>query len=170
MPRAAIHHVAYACRDCEQTRHFYEDLVGFPLLHTEVSRVPKGDGFFRHLFFDTGDGSALAFFEVHGIGERPEWTTAVSTGCGLPVWINHIAFAATEERQRSVRAAFTAAGIAPLMEIDHDWCYSLYYLDPNGIMIEFCRDTPGMTIDRTAALAGFTAAPAEHIKRPRDPN
>ena len=45
----------------------------------------------------------------------------------------------------------TAAGIAPLMEIDHGWCHSLYYVDPNGIMVEFCRDTPGIEPDHDLA-------------------
>lgn len=159
MSRPAIHHVAYACRDCEETRHFYEDLLGFSLVHTEVTRVPGGSGFFRHVFFDTGDGSSLAFFEVHDAGEKPGWSTAVSTGNGLPVWVNHIAFSATSERQDAARATLHAAGIEPLMDVDHGWCRSLYYLDPNGIMIEFCRDTPGFTPDRKAALAAFTATP-----------
>lgn len=159
MTRSAIHHVAYACRDCEETRHFYEDLLGFPLVHTEVSAVPGGTGFFRHIFFDTGDGSSLAFFEVHGVGEKPGWTTAVSTGSGLPVWVNHFAFSATQERQDEARVAMTAAGIKPLMDVDHGWCRSLYYLDPNGIMIEFCRDTPGFTPDGAAARAALTAPP-----------
>ena len=44
-----------------------------------------------------------------------------------------------------------AAAIEPLMEISHGWCHSLYYLDPNGIMIEFCRDTPGITPDHELA-------------------
>lgn len=166
MSRSAIHHVAYACRDCEETRRYYEDLLGFPLVHTEVNGLPEGDGYFRHIFFDTGDGSALAFFEVHGVGEKPGWTTRVSTGSGLPVWVNHFAFSATKERQDAVREKMTAAGIAPLMEVDHGWCHSLYYLDPNGIMIEFCRDTPGFTPDRDAALKAFTAAPGarKHVE------
>ena len=31
-----FHHVAYATKDLEATRLFYEDLFGFPLIHTEV--------------------------------------------------------------------------------------------------------------------------------------
>jgi hypothetical protein len=49
------------------------------------------------------------------------------------------------------------ADIKPLMEIDHGWCHSLYYLDPNGIMVEFCRDTPGIKPDPEAARSLFTA-------------
>ena len=36
------------------------------------------------------------------------------------------------------------------MEQDHGWCHSLYYLDPNGIMVELCRDTPGFEPDRAS--------------------
>lgn len=152
-----IHHVAYACRDIEATNRFYEELMGFPLVHTEVNRV--GDGFFRHVFYDTGAGGMLAFFDVHGVGERDGWSADVSTGNGLPVWVNHIAFAADEVAMEAARARMTAAGIEPLMEIDHGWCHSLYYRDPNGIMVEFCRDTPGFERDPDGAKALLVHVP-----------
>ena len=64
-----VHHVAYVCKDIDATHHFYEDLMGFKLVHTEVEQFENG-GYFRH--------------------------------------------------------------------------------DPNGIMVEFCRDTPGITPDPQA--------------------
>jgi glyoxylase I family protein len=152
-----FHHVAYACRDLDDTVRFYEAL-GFPLVHTEVSGSPEQ--FLRHVFFDTGDGSCIAFFDVHGVGEQDGWKSEISTGNGLPVWVNHVAFGADRERQDAVRDRMTAAGIAPLMELDHDWCQSLYYLDPNGIMIEFCRDTPGIEPDGANAHALLSVVPA----------
>ncbi len=152
-----FHHVAYACRDIEATTNFYEAL-GFPLVHTEVSGV--AEHFLRHVFFDTGDGSCIAFFDVHGVGEQADWRSDVSTGNGLPVWVNHVAFTATIERQADVRARMDAIGTAPLMELDHGWCHSLYYQDPNGIMVEFCRDTPGFVPDpqHARSLLGFVPA------------
>jgi len=145
-PSEGLHHVAYACRDIDATHHFYEDLMGFKLIETEVSAGPKG-GYLRHTFYDLGDGSCIAFFDLHGVGEREGWSSAISTGNGLPVWVNHIAFRATAEQQEAVRARMDAEGIEPMMEIDHEWCHSLYYLDPNDIMVEMCRDTPGITPD-----------------------
>lgn len=127
--RSGVHLVAYACRDREATRHFYEDLFGFPLVHMEVTTVPDRESFFRHLFFDLGDGSSIAFFDLHEMGEKTNWRSDVSTGNGLPVWVNHIAF----------------------MDVDHGLCHSHYYLDPNRIMVEFCRDTPGFAPDPTAS-------------------
>ena len=96
IPVHGLHHFAWRCRDAEQTRHFYEDLLGFPLVHTEVQKVPGTDSFFRHLFFDTGDGKCIAFFELHNVGEQDGWRADVSTGNGLPVWVNHVAFAADD--------------------------------------------------------------------------
>jgi glyoxylase I family protein len=158
-----IHHVAYACRDLEATNRFYEELMGFPLVHTEINRV--GEGFFRHVFYDTGEGGMLAFFDVHGVGEKDDWSTRISTDNGLPIWVNHIAFAADREKQEAVRERMSAAGIEPLMEVDHGWCHSLYYEDPNGIMVEFCRDTPGFEPDTEAARALLAAEPAVAAER-----
>lgn len=142
---AGFHHVVYACKDVDATHHFYEDLMGFRLIHTEIKQI--GEGFFRHFFYDVGAGSCLAFFDVHGVGEQDGWSAAVSTGCGLPVWVNHVAFQADLERQEEVRKRMEDAGIALHMEVDHDIFYSLYWIDPNGIMVEFCRDTRGIEAD-----------------------
>lgn len=159
VPAPGFHHVAYACRDLEATTRFYEDLMGFPLVHTEVAEVEGG--FFRHTFHDIGGGSCIAFFDVHGVGEKEGWSSRVSTGNGLPLWVNHVAFAATSDQQEAVRSRMAEAGIAPLMEIDHGWCHSLYYLDPNGIMVELCRDTPGFEPEPERARSLLTATPAE---------
>lgn len=141
-----LHHVAYATRDVEATTHFYENLMGFPLVHTEVQAM--GDSWLRHVFYDIGPDEhgateCIAFFQFDKVGEQPDWTTDVADGVGLPFWVNHCAFRATAEQQEAVRARMAADGIEPAMEQDHGWCHSLYYLDPNGIMVELCRDTPG---------------------------
>lgn len=149
----AIHHVAYSTRDLDATIHFYEDLMGFPLVHTEVQRVEHDAGVstMQHVFFDAGDGEAIAFFTLDNVGEQPDWRTDLAESVGVPVWVNHCAFRATEEQQEAARARMAAEGIEPLMEVDHGWCHSLYYVDPNGIMVEFCRDTPGFEPDPVEA-------------------
>ena len=78
-------------------------------------------------------------------------------GNGLPVWVNHVAFAADEARMAEARDRLSSAGITPLMEVDHGWCHSLYYMDPNGIMVEFCRDTGGFAADPAAATDRLTS-------------
>lgn len=152
-----LHHVAYATRDVEATTHFYEDLMGFPLIHTEVQGM--GESWVRHVFYDIGDDECIAFFQFSGVGETESWTSDVSDGVGLPFWVNHCAFRATEEKQEEVRAKMAAEEIEPVMEQDHGWCHSLYFMDPNGIMVELCRDTPGFTPDPAEAKRLLTTNP-----------
>ena len=93
-------------------------------------------------------------------------------GMGLNLDVNHGAFAADEERARQAEERLAADDIVPLMEVDHGWCVSLYYLDPNGIMVEFCRDTGGFGDDPGSAadrLGDTEATDVSTYLRPLDP-
>ncbi|MCB1643869.1 MAG: VOC family protein [Pseudomonadales bacterium] len=158
MRNTGFHHVAFACRDLHETVHFYQDLLGFPLIHTEMQG--SSEGYMKHIFFDLGDGSSMAFFYLKGVGEPQELKTDISTGLGLPVWVNHVAFAADQARYDQVKATMSEAGMVPVMEVDHDWCHSVYYGDPNGILVEFCMDTPGIQPDNQKATELLDANPA----------
>jgi len=136
----SVHHVAYTTRDVEATHEFYSHKLGMPLLRTENHR--QGDGFFRHFFYGMGAGEAIAFFYVEDIGEEPDFKTDISTGLGLPPWANHIAFRLDSmEELESMTKRMHERGIEHIMQIDHGWCTSIYTLDPNGIMVEFCVTT-----------------------------
>ena len=158
----ALHHVAFATKDLEATHRFYEDLMGFPLIHAEGEQRPPTNGrpagWIKHVFYDIGDDECIAFFRIENMGEQAEFSTDLSASVGLPVWVNHVAVRATVEKQEAVRDRMTEAGITPLMDIDHGWCHSLYFVDPNGIMIELCVDTPGITADPDEALAVMRAS------------
>lgn len=61
-----VHHAAYRCRDAEQTRWFYEDVLGLPLAAAMVFDEIPGSGRksdYMHLFFELGDGNFIAFFD-----------------------------------------------------------------------------------------------------------
>jgi hypothetical protein len=45
-PVRHVHHHAYACWDSEETRHFYEDILGMPLVATIALEV-EGDAMVR---------------------------------------------------------------------------------------------------------------------------
>jgi hypothetical protein len=62
-----LHHFAYRCRDAEETRHFYEDILGLPPVHlVRADKVPStGENCpFVHIFFQMADGSHIAFFDL----------------------------------------------------------------------------------------------------------
>jgi len=132
-----LHHVAYASRDTEATYDFYVNKMGFPLVHVE--NHPHNKGWFRHFFFDIGNGECIAFFEIHNIGEKPDYKTEVSVGLGMPVWVNHVAFQLDSLEELDVmKKRLLSKGIPQLMEVDHGAFISVYLTDPNGIMVEFC--------------------------------
>jgi catechol 2,3-dioxygenase-like lactoylglutathione lyase family enzyme len=159
-PMPALHHIALACKDLEETHRFYQELLGFPLVHTEVDRRQDG-GYMKHVFYDLGDGSCLAFFDLHGMGERQDFETAISTGLGLPIWVNHVAIRADTARVEEVRATLEEAGVPVTMELDHGWCRSLYVTDPNGILVELTVDTPGFEPDHDRAMRDLRASPED---------
>lgn len=134
----AFHHVAIAVRDLEATHRFYTEAMGFRLAKVEVAPVPEG-GWARHLFYDTGSGM-IAFWDLQAARLGP-FDPAISTGLGLPTWVNHLAFDAADlDALATARDRWLACG-HDVAEIDHGWCRSVYTTDPNGIMVEFCCTT-----------------------------
>lgn len=140
-----IHHVALATRDVEATHAFYTDVMGFDLVKVEAAQTEHG-GWARHLFYDTHGQGLIAFWDVHDDDAVPDdFDPSISRGLGLPVWTNHLAFdaasldALAEHKRRWLDAGHDVA------EVDHGWCSSIYVMDPNGIMIEFCTTTRAFT-------------------------
>lgn len=135
-----LHHIAFATRDVEATYDFYARRLGMPLVHAENHLVR--DGWFRHFFFDMGGGECIGFFAIDGVGEAQDYRTDVSTGLGLPVWVNHVAFNVDGlDDLDAMKRRCIDVGIELLMETDHGWCRSIYMIDPNGIMVEFTTTT-----------------------------
>lgn len=151
----AFHHVALATRDLEATHRFYTEVMGFELLKAVVAPTPnpKG-GWAKHVFYDTGGHGLIAFWDLHD-ESMTDFDPAISTGLGLEVWVNHIAFAADDlDDIESRKTRWLDAGY-DVVEIDHGWCTSIYTNDPNGILVEWCTDTKPYTAkdrDRAAKL------------------
>jgi glyoxylase I family protein len=143
-----VHHVAYTTRDAEATYDFYANKLGMRLLHTENHR--QGEGFFRHFFFGMGNGEAIAFFEVNGVGEEADYKTDISTSLGLPQWTNHIAFKLDSLKELDAMIEqLHERGLDKMLRLDHGWCTSVYLNDPNGIMVEFCVTTDDSKFQQT---------------------
>jgi len=133
-----VHHAAYRCRDAEQTRWFYEDVLGLELEAAFVFDKVSGTEMEReymHLFFNLGDGSYIAFFD------EPDTATAVQFE-QKDSFDQHMAFEIDSLddlqrwKQRIKEARIKCAG-----PINHEFVHSIYFYDPNGIQMEItCRD------------------------------
>ena len=137
-PIRGLHHWAYKCRDAEETRHFYEDVLGLPLVHIiRADDVPSTGQHcpYVHLFFEMTDGSCVAFFDLgDDIAPDPSPNT--------PAWVNHMALRVDSlEALAKMKAHLEANGIPVRGEIDHHFVKSIYFFDPNGYMLEITVQT-----------------------------
>ncbi|MBL8338083.1 MAG: VOC family protein [Rhodoferax sp.] len=139
VPVHGLHHVAYRCRDAEETRHFYEDLLGLPLVHVVREDHVGSTGEycpFIHLFFEMTDGSSVAFFDL---GDNQ----AVEPWPNTPRWVNHLALRVGSEAEvDEAKRRLEAAGVEVLGPALHGgFVRSIYFFDPNGIRLELTLTT-----------------------------
>ena len=135
----SVHHIAYKCADPEETRAFYEDILGLPMVLTlDLSRKPstgEAEAHYFHFFFELADGSCIAFFDLSD-GEMP------LPSPNVPIWTNHLAIRVSSlDELHQWRRRLEDAGVKVDAEIDHDFCRSIYFFDPNRIRLEITVDT-----------------------------
>jgi catechol 2,3-dioxygenase-like lactoylglutathione lyase family enzyme len=124
-----LHHNAYRCRDSEETRKFYEDLLGLPLQHAiEIGTTKTGRSTdVLHTFYQLGDGSSLAFFEAP---DRPfDFKEQHDFDLHIALEVDEAVLAPMLEKGR-------ALGIECRGIVDHGFIHSIYLRDPNGYVIE----------------------------------
>ena len=132
-PIEQLHHYAYRAKDAEETRHFYEDILGLPLYHIiQSDYVPSTGEYcpYTHFFFRLQDGSFIAFFDL-GNDE-----TALPSP-NTPLWVNHISFRVnTVADLHAMKMRLEADGVEVLGVTDHHIFKSIYFFDPNGVRLE----------------------------------
>lgn len=152
-----IHHLALVCSDMQRTIDFYTGVLGLPLVKT--LELPGGAG--QHFFFDVGGGNHLAFF---WFPDAPAPAPGVANAAGLPGKgeitsaigsMNHVAFTIPADRFDDYRARLKARGVRVGYILNHDdspagvalemhegvFVRSLYFQDPDGILLEFAAYT-----------------------------
>ena len=141
-----LHHNAYRCRDSEETRTFYEDFLGLPLVEAfEIKTTQTGrDTNVLHSFYQMNDGSCLAFFE------SPNQPFEFKDQHDFDL---HIALEVEQETLMSMFEKGKASGIETRGVADHGFIHSIYFRDPNGYVIELT--TP-------VGEGGFTGADKAH--------
>ena len=141
-----LHHNAYRCRDSEETRAFYEDFLGLPLMQAFEINVPKSGRSSKvlHSFYQMGDGSFLAFFEEPG--EPFEFKEQRDFDL-------HIALEVDRDFMLEMKAKGESLGIETRGVSDHEFIHSIYFRDPNGYVIELTArmDSHDSAFDQEAA-------------------
>jgi glyoxalase family protein len=142
-------------------------LRGLGPLQLSVPRLASTDLVFRELlelphvrsYQDAGRD-----FHVYQIGDLPgagrelhivEEPTATSTCQGAGA-VHHLALRTTLADYDKWATRLSEAGIPHSGPVDRFWFHSLYFREPNGILIEIATDEPGFTADEPLDSLGHT--------------
>jgi catechol 2,3-dioxygenase-like lactoylglutathione lyase family enzyme len=148
MPAKGWSHISLGTLDMDATRAFYEGVLGFEAVRCDIIKVKEG-GQIRHVFFATGDGQLLAFMEPRGVPGVPvEFDASLNRPLGMPEGVYHFAFeAGTQAELEAKRDELIRKGVKVTPVVDHDWAKSIYFKDPNGLMLEYSYVTRDFTAD-----------------------
>lgn len=129
-----LNHAAYRCRNSEDTRQFYEDFLGLPLVDAlAIGTTATGrKANVLHTFFAMADGSCIAFFEA------PDEPFEFKTQQDFDL---HIALTVDQDTLHTMFEKGKAEGIETRGISDHGFMESIYFRDPNGYVVELAAPT-----------------------------
>ena len=152
------HHLALGAQDIQATHHFYETIMGFELVKVEVAPIPSG-GWGKHFFYRMhGDDSLfIAFWELHDTENQAKLIYDINKGTNMPQGTFHFSFQAKSASELELWKKKWHDNGLDVLEIDHNWCHSVYTNDPDGHAVEFCLTTGEFSeADRQRALDAMT--------------
>lgn len=153
-----ISHIALVSGDMARTVAFYNGVLGMPVVKTFDQPLPGRHG--QQFFFDIGDGTLLDFFYFPGMPERAPGIAAPARPGTLDSAIGsmqHLAFNIRKELFHEYRKKLEQKGIEyvyiahdldgkllrdPSEYNDETFAESVYFQDPDGIVLEFCSWCP----------------------------
>lgn len=156
-----LHHITLVSADAQRTVDFYTRVLGQRLIKQTVNFDDPGS---YHIYFGDANatpGSAITFFEWpdaprgrHGIGGTHHFALRVADYDGLLKW----------------KRRLTDLGIAVNGPFDRLYFQSIYFKDPDGVILEIATDGPGMAVDEAPESIGaeFREPPAEMTAANRD--
>ena len=156
-----IHHITLASADAQRTINFYTKVLGQRFVKQTIN---FDDPTSYHLYF--GDelgrpGTAITFFEWRGaprgrrgIGGTHHFALRVQSYQGLLKW----------------KRRLTDLGIKVNGPLNRNYFQSIYFNDPDGVILEIATDSPGFLIDESPEVLGstFQAPPADMVLANRD--
>ncbi len=145
MPILGIHHLTAVCSNAQQTVTFYSQILGLRLVKQTVNFDDPGA---YHLYF--GDekgtpGTIITFFEWAHL-KKGHW------GIGTT---HHLAFCVdSEEAQKKWKRWLEQHGIRVTGPYNRTYFQSIYFTDPDGLILEIATRLPGWTIDEEVDQLG----------------
>lgn len=160
-----VHHTARPTWKLGETVAFYRDVLGLRLVHAISARGwgPADHPDFLHFFFDSGNGSTIAFFYYLGT-EQPDHLVhhpRYDSDATHTSWR-----AASRDELMAWRERLEQHGVPILYQIEHEVIESLYFRDPNGYFVEITFELRALgVLDASDAELTLRAAVEEEERR-----
>jgi glyoxalase family protein len=149
MSMKGIHHITLISSDAPRTVEFYTGTLGLRLVKRTVN---FDDPSAYHLYFGDDDarpGTLLTFFEWRMPPGR--------TGIGAT---HHLALATeSEDTLLQWKRRLTDRGVPVTGPYDRVYFKSIYFKDPDGLIVEIATRGPGWTVDEPADRLGSELRP-----------
>ena len=147
--RRGFHHIGLATYNYDRCVDFYTNVLGFEIAWQDVIKAPDGTLLMQHVFFDTGDGTCISFMApTQAMGAPEKWEADQSKLVGLMPATYHFSFLleSVEELEAKLKE-LESKGVECTQVIDHDFCNSVYFHDPDGLVLEFAVQTRAFNDD-----------------------
>ncbi len=141
----ALHHITLVCANAQRTVDFYTRVLGLRLIKQTVNFDDPGS---YHIYFGNEDGSkasAITFFEwphagpgYPGVGGTHHFALAVADETALLKW----------------KRRLTDLGLKVNGPLDRHYFKSIYFSDPDGVILEIATLGPGWTVDEAPEAIG----------------
>lgn len=145
-----IHHITLICANAQRTKDFYTKILGQRLVKKTVN---FDDPSAYHLYFGDHVGrpeTLVTFFE---------WPHAGPSQIGVGT-THHFAFLTENaETQLKWKRWLTDHGLAVTGPFNRVYFTSIYFRDPDGVILEIATRGPGWTVDERADALGTQMKP-----------
>jgi catechol 2,3-dioxygenase-like lactoylglutathione lyase family enzyme len=127
-----VHHITLVGADRQTSIDFWEGVLGMPFVFEQPNLDNEAES---HLYFDPGDGRLITVFTDEGRAtDRPRVET-IRDGKEAG-HVHHLAFALSQATFRQAVQRLEERGIRHSGVKDRGFMDSIYFEEPNGLLIE----------------------------------
>ncbi|MBP1646558.1 MAG: Glyoxalase/bleomycin resistance protein/dioxygenase [Bacteroidetes bacterium] len=156
-----LHHITLICSNARRTIDFYTHVLGFKLVKKTVN---FDDPSAYHLYFGNETatpGTLLTFFEWRDLS-KGHWGIGTTHHAALIV--------DSDEAQLKWKRWLQDHGVKVSGPYDRSYFKSIYFTDPDGMILEIATRGPGWAVDEARDAVGttFIPPPEQFLRDRRD--
>jgi glyoxalase family protein len=152
-----VHHITLIGSAIDRTTTFYTDLLGLRLIKRTVN---FDDPASPHYYYGDAAGHPGTLVTYFGSAKRERGRMGIGVAHHFALLVE------TDAEQQEWRDRLRAAGVATTDVIDRKYFRSIYFTDPDGVIMEIATRGPGFLVDEDIATLGTRLILPEWVPQP----